>query len=955
MTNRILHSIDIVSSAGNFLPGVVPVYEYNEAKLAIDERVSLLEAKALENIDYIFFRRFADGRSSQVAAYIVDNSNDRLNEKELAGLHLRAWLQGTAPLLYIAWPNRIDLLSCARGPDFWEEKCKDYQYQPTRKIELDALKTASTINEELQKLSVLRLADGTFWEDPGHKNLSDQAKTSHQMLVQAIVETDADLDGENNPVLRRLLLLMVLIKYLEDRKVFPNGGWFGKFHTGAKSFFEVIQGGNPEEVYQLLRFLEQKFNGDIFILDENSKHTLNKTNLIRFADLVEMKTINRHRYLWDQFSFKHIPVEIISNLYQRFVGAGHGTVYTPPFLASLLLDYAMPYNKLSGLERVLDPSCGSGVFLVGAFKRLINIWRSQHQWNKPEVDTLKKILKRSIYGIELDKNAIDLTAFSLSLAICDALQPDIIWRDLKFDSLRDKNLFEADFFQILLNSFEDNFTIFENKFDIIIGNPPFESKLTDAGKNVDKKFQKQDKGRGSLPDTQAAYLFLEQSFNILQPDGKLCLIQPHGLLYNKKAKPFCINIIRNYNIEKIFDFTSIRKLFTADPKIISIFANNNKPTEKHLIEHLTFRRTASVRERLFFEIDHYDRHIVTQKQAENELNIWRINLLGGGRLLDISQRLKTRRSLAAFIKEKGWDYGEGFIAAKTGRRLPATFLTGLPFLPTDALTESGIDEIKLKSVKETHFRSAYTLERYSPPLLLIKELDSLPIAFWDKGFLAYGHRIIGIHVNESNQNELFKFYKNFIHNREFYRFCCTLHGTEALVDKATSIRKQDIDALPYPENREDLALSFWEKALSDDILNYISDFIRLGQNSELLMRAANKEDLKTYSDMFIRMLGYVYNNLKASEPFFLNGLICQPFFFGTEPNLSWLKESSTDELRELIYKDDMHKCLRSVRLLRLYIENVMLLIKPDRLRYWIRSIAIRDADETIIDLRQQGY
>ncbi len=98
------------------------------------------------------------------------------------------------------------------------------------------------------------------------------------------------------------------------------------------------------------------------------------------------------RYLWGLYSFGHLPVDVIIHLYQRFV-RGSTAVYTPPFLAALLLDVAMPYDKLTGHERVLDPACGSGVFLVGAFRRLVNAWRARHQWQKPSVlKDLKSIL-----------------------------------------------------------------------------------------------------------------------------------------------------------------------------------------------------------------------------------------------------------------------------------------------------------------------------------------------------------------------------------------------------------------------------------------------------------------------------------------------------------------------------------------------------------------------------------
>ena len=192
-------------------------------------------------------------------------------------------------------------------------------------------------------------------------------------------------------------------------------------------------------------------------------------------------------------------------------------------------------------------------------------------------------------------------------------------------------------------------------------------------------------------------------------------------------------------------------------------------------------------------------------------------------------------------------------------------------------------------------------------------------------------------------------------NKTVYRFCCALNGSQAWVGKATAILKQDIDLLPYPEDSKELELSFWENALCDDVLNYMATYIRLGQNSVLLKKAATTDDLKKYANIFLRMLGSVYKSLKSSDPILLSGLTCQPFYFGERPNLSWLLDRPEKELQKIIYDDKRHKHLRTVRILRLYAENVLLLIKPDRLRYWIPSIAIYDADETLVDLRRQGY
>lgn len=946
-----LQSVDLIRPDGKPASGLVPVQKQDGAKqqpLRVDEQAAVRDAANFAEIDFILFRRFADGRSSQVVAYVVDNSNQRFGEPALADLHWKLWLHGTAPLLYIAWPSKVDILTCARGPDFWQEGRP--QYSPAETLFTSSAQAAAQVSAELEKrgrFSALRLIDGTFWEDPANERLADYSKAAHQSLIQAVVEADGDLEGAQQPVMRRLLLLMVLIKYLEDRKVFPEN-WFTQFHNGAANFFEVLQGGDTDEVQRLLGALERKFNGDIFLLERH--HRLTRTALRRFAEVVEGRTLAQQRYLWQQYSFEHLPVEIISNLYQRFVKGGHGTVYTPPFLASLLVDQAMPYDQLTEDERVLDPACGSGVFLVTAFRRLIHAWRGRHAWQRPTVATLKKILRNSIFGTEWDPSAVDLTAFSLALAVCDALKPDVIWNDLTFDRLRGTNLFEGDFFAAVQQP-TPPITI-NDGFDYVIGNPPFESELTPEGKSLDAAEKKADKDRGSVPDKQVAYLFLEQGLQRLRPNGRVCLIQPAQFLYNRNVGKFRTSIFRKYRVERIMDFTSIRNLYKADPKTIAVLAQAGKPDTNHVLDHWTFRRTVSVRERLWFELDHYDRHRVFQSDAESDPLIWRANLLGGGRLVEMSRRLRALRTLAEFIEEKGWEYEEGFIVGN--RKYHAPFLTGKPYLPTAALTTEGIDERQLETVTETHFYRPKHEELFQSPLVLVRENESLPIAFWDNGPLAYRHKIIGIHAPESQTTDLQAFYDTLRERHEFYRFCCTLHGSQALIGKATAIVKQDIDTLPFPENPIALAFSFWEQDLQKDVLGYMTAYIRLGQNSPLLQKRATTADLKAYAQMYCRLLGSVYDNLQAHEPIYINQLICQPFFFGARPALSWLGTDSGEHLAELVYQEHSER-LRTVRVVWFYLENVILLVKPDRLRYWLRSTAIRDADETLVDLHRNGF
>ena len=189
MANALLEALDFIGSNGEPIHGLVPVHDLDaRADLSIDEHAAVIDAETFKRIDFVFFRRFTEGRSSQVAAYVVDNTKQQLDEQKLALLHSQVWLQGRAPLLYVAWPSRIDVLACARGADFRVDE--RYEYNPEWQ-----LKTAAAITVKLSRFSAFRLADGTFWEDPRNRPLADYAKAAHQSLIQAVVEADEALKG----------------------------------------------------------------------------------------------------------------------------------------------------------------------------------------------------------------------------------------------------------------------------------------------------------------------------------------------------------------------------------------------------------------------------------------------------------------------------------------------------------------------------------------------------------------------------------------------------------------------------------------------------------------------------------------------------------------------------------------------------------------------------------------
>lgn len=917
-------------------PGLEKVCSSPPAHIPLDEQVAIRQANQFSPaVNYIFFRRFSDGRSSQVAAYVVDNSNESYSQEELRQLHHNVWLSGSTPLLYIGWNDRVEILTCAAGKSITQSK--EWKYSPS-----ETIRNISDISDVLAKqYSAHRLAEGTFWEDQRNVKLFDRNKAAHKVLIDKVKQADRDLDGANNPTARRLLLLTLIIKYLEDRGVFPDR-WFSLFCEGASSLYHVLKSGNVSSVQRMFKALEDRLNGDIFILPEVEPQTFRETlsRLIRVVDPRE--DAFGQLYFWEIYSFKYVPVEVLSHIYQHFAENGKGAVFTPPLLVNLILDQTMPLSQLKGDETVFDPACGSGIFLVAAFRRLIHVWLLKNKWRKPTPQDLKKILSKSIFGVELQEEAVHVAAFSLALAICDALLPEIIWKELRFDKFIGRNLFIGDF--CVIGDKAKQLATMGCGFDFVVGNPPFKSELTKA-----MEIQISSDNR-VIPDKQLAYYFLDYCAKIfLNEQGRICMIQPSGFLYNAKTVKFRNSFFSSVQVDIVLDFVSVRQLFFgADTKIVVVLATLKKPDPDHSINHWTFRRTVATENQVVFELDCYDHHHVSQKDSENIPWIWRANLLGGGRLYHFAKRVKKMPTLKEFVTSKEWVFGEG---ANRGKRTNhASWLhKGMDCLSTERFTDDVIGPNEIEPLLDDKFEATRTKELFAPPLVLIKENDSLPCAFWNRGSLAYNHSVVGISAPAKDMFVLQEFREKFLNVRKLLRATLFLFGTRGLTSKSTSILKYEIDHLPWPQNGE-WGMTLWENELAEDIVRYMAEFIRVGQNSELLQKIPKNADVEAYCGTFQRLLGTSFPEIAPCGAGFGDGLRFQAFCFGKKSPVDWLNADNwISHLRStIVYRHG--QTLQTVRVIRLYEDNTLILIKPNLLRYWIRSTAIHDVDSTVVDI-----
>jgi hypothetical protein len=110
-----------------------------------------------------------------------------------------------------------------------------------------------------------------------------------------------------------------------------------------------------------------------------------------------------------------------------------------------------------------------------------------------------------------------------------------------------------------------------------------------------------------------------------------------------------------------------------------------------------------------------------------------------------------------------------------------------------------------------------------------------------------------------------------------------------------------------------------------------------------------------FSDVFVAQINTIYKKpgLRALPFHSWPGVLCLPFAFG-DGAVDWTDDDLQGRVDGLLHE----KCgthLRVTRVARIYDENFIFLLKPDRMRYWLPSMALRDADETLADLRAQGF
>lgn len=965
----------------------------------ISEKYHIQEKCKKLGVTAVLFRRSYNENSeivnSKPVLYIFYDENDSLpiNSEKHKKLHAKIWSAGEIDVYFIVSKTRIDIFNARKPAQKIEE---------TQNLSLEDLRLVSnTLNEfNDQRFSAIVFGKGTFWEQEDffnsggdfYRNQLNEENLPFHQLLKHLMDVRQYLHRHPKDLLKetidKLLIVSILVKFLEIKD--DNGkhtlSEIYKAHK-VKNFAEALEKGF---CIPILDDLAKEFNGKIFDrFDEKEKKKIEQTGLQLVADFLNgnLDIPTKQYFLWNQYSFDYLPVELISAIYENFLPKEKGVVYTPPFLVNFLIDEVMPLDKaaahFSGEQfSVLDPSCGSGVFLVSAYKRMLQWWSVNRYENTGNIEFPPKrvcqdILKNNIFGVDINSTATLISIFSLTIALLDKLEPKEIWDNLKLDSLRD-NIQTQNFFEWANTDGHSNL-----KYDLVLGNPPFNpvsgsSKKDAVSEKQIKLFEVKNK---DIPNNNFALKFFEGAMFF---GKKTCLIIPSNvLLYNKAAQKYRNRLFTKVTVKKIFDFTHLRRsLFgSADTPVCAVVANNSESAGQN-IEHTVIKRIASSEKKIFFEIDHYDRHFVRHDWAIDATKqfVWKANLLGGGRLFHLIYRLSLLPTLKDFISSKEkenneWIYSSGY---KVGG--PETKKTRADFISRgdkiEAITEEGDYTISLGGEENKQLEFFPDERLYKPPFLVFDQIlgeNNIPISLihhYEKKELLYFNRdFVGIHAPQENISDLEKIYNSVRYKfNNLYRFYALLISGSCMVLTETEINKRDIDALPFPENIEYLNLTRAEKILLEDVLEY---YVHLGKaisekgQGRKLHEKVSQEQLKKFGETFCEALNPIYSKNDKSwqcGKFFQTEsfTICQ-LGYGRNNGLSHelFDDKELDNIiKPLIYNNTSNRGAIFTRVCRLYKHlngyDCVFLIKPNAVRYWLGSIALYDADETFMDLKEGG-
>lgn len=399
------------------------------------------------------------------AAYIVDGSAftiffDDLNSRENIDIHGKIW-NAQMPVVISDEGNYIKIYN---GKSMVLDADKKIRLRDIVAYDLGQCneKNAFSYWNVTNSLSL-----DLYEKSLGKKNLNEFLVENLRYITQRLK------DEYKISFANKLMLRVLFIRYLIDRGV--NIGYMGlndDIKHSQENFLNIIQ--DKDKFVELIKYLKDKFNGNLFEINEQKERSeITEESLSMLHDFLtakeEMKT--GQLCLFPFYDFNIIPIELISNIYEILLGKEKQdkdkAFYTPEYLVDYIINRTVGKYLVNEKEcKVLDPSCGSGIFLVKSLQKILER-NAETNGFLHDKNKINELVKENIYGVDYNEEAVDVTIFSLYVTLFDYQDPKNL-AEFKLPLLKNENILYGDFFD------EEKMRPIENVFfKFILGNPPW--------------------------------------------------------------------------------------------------------------------------------------------------------------------------------------------------------------------------------------------------------------------------------------------------------------------------------------------------------------------------------------------------------------------------------------------------------------------------------------------------
>jgi type I restriction-modification system DNA methylase subunit len=745
----------------------------------VEETANLKDREFVDKSQWLDLCRYIsrDESFKAEAVFFVENNpiivfvrGTEADRERLHEVFNRVWCMANPRFLFISTPTELSVYDLAS--------------RPARELkELTPLETVEKVVEIASKLKIFKresIESGDVFGDERFGKIdsrADQAligdiKTLRKLLF------DKGLDGDKLKYAHALIGRSIFIRYLEDRGILTKEYFYGAagdnpkwkgileekpakppLYREMKDLFYLKVLSNIDFTYHLYNKLSEDFNGDMFPTDQNEREAVTRDHLFLLQQFLKGEGQEQANLFFWAYRFDIIPIELISNIYEELYhyedlkegtpgtktgGKGsHGTHYTPASLVEFLLSRVLTVEILEKNPRVIDPACGSGIFLVETFRRIVRFELFRTKQKSLSFSHLEQILQEQIGGIELNPEAVRIAAFSLYLAFLHYQEPPDILHQVgqgnKLPNLiyTDKKKAGKKYFDILIhaNAFEIDKAVGDQKVrekflsdcaDVVVGNPPWGKVSIDDIKErqILNSIETWCKNRQKyLPDLERSQGFIWRAIDLLKNNGSAALLVSSGVLLktsnsNNRCKQ---NLFRSIYLKEVVNFVHTRDVFFngAISPFISIFFKKEIPNPNARIDYWTARRTKVIENTKTVVLDKSDfKFFKYSDTVEND--IWKIYYFGNHRDRSLLSGIRLYPTFRVF-EMKGMKRRQGFKESRKGKK-DSGWLKNYRFFPQADLNRRYGDvdiSTKLKPVPD-EVREKGTPEIYEGMRILMK-------------------------------------------------------------------------------------------------------------------------------------------------------------------------------------------------------------------------------------------